>query len=116
VAAETSLAHAALSREHGERKIAGEIATHPIMQGAEAIVGKLQRKRRAELRLPAGPIFSHISFQSYERGDFRIFNKTIHDNNIMRPKGFNGENPVYDPGNYETGSPLVNDIGSIRKR
>lgn len=54
--------------------------------------------------MPAGPIFSHISFQSYERGDFRIFNRTLYDDNIKRPKSFNGENPVYDPGEYQTGS------------
>lgn len=54
--------------------------------------------------MPAGPIFSHISFQNYERGDFRIFNRTIYDDKIKRPKGFNGENPVYDPGDYQTGS------------
>ncbi len=54
--------------------------------------------------MPAGPIFSHISFQSYERGDFRIFNRTLYDDKIKRPKGFNGDKPVYDPGEYQTGS------------
>lgn len=55
--------------------------------------------------MPAGPIFSHISFQSYERGDFRIFNKTLYDSKVKRPRGISGENPVYNPGNYETGAP-----------
>ncbi|MBO4830453.1 MAG: SUMF1/EgtB/PvdO family nonheme iron enzyme [Fibrobacter sp.] len=54
--------------------------------------------------MPAGPIFCHISFQSYERGDFRIFNKTVYDDKIKRPRGFNGENPVYEAGDYQWGS------------
>lgn len=54
--------------------------------------------------MPAGPIFCHISFQSYERGDFRIFNKTLFDDKIKRPRGFNGENPVYEAGDYQWGS------------
>ena len=54
--------------------------------------------------MPAGPIFCHISFQSYERGDFRIFNKTVFDDKIKRPRGFNGENPVYEAGEYQWGS------------
>ena len=54
--------------------------------------------------MPAGPIFCHISFQSYERGDFRIFNKTVFDDKIKRPRGFNGENPVYEAGDYQWGS------------
>jgi formylglycine-generating enzyme required for sulfatase activity len=96
----------------------GNIALHIIYNGKyyNYLYTTGNRSTSIGQYMPAGPIFSHISFQSYERGDFRIFNKTIHDNNIMRPKGFNGENPVYDPGNYETGSPLVNDIVSIRKR
>ena len=54
--------------------------------------------------MPAGPIFCHISFQSYERGDFRIFNQTPFDEKIKRPRGFNGENPVYEAGDYQWGS------------
>ena len=54
--------------------------------------------------MPAGPIFCHISFQSYERGDFRIFNKTLFDDKIKRPRGFNGEKPVYEAGDYQWGS------------
>ena len=54
--------------------------------------------------MPAGPIFCHISFQSYERGDFRIFNKTLFDDKIKRPRGFNGEEPVYKAGDYQWGS------------
>ena len=54
--------------------------------------------------MPAGPVFSHISLQHYERGDFRIFNRTPYDDAVKRPKGFNGDQPVYDPGDYQTGS------------
>lgn len=54
--------------------------------------------------MPAGPIFSHISFQSYERGDFRIFSTYPYDDNVKRPRGFMGDNPVYPPGPYQTQS------------
>lgn len=52
--------------------------------------------------LPEGPIYCHISFQDYERGDFRIFSKTRYDENVKRPRGFNGENPIHEPGKYQT--------------
>lgn len=51
--------------------------------------------------LPEGPIFCHISFQSYERGDFRIFSRTKYDDKVKRPRGFNGENPIHDPVEYQ---------------
>jgi hypothetical protein len=85
----------------------GNIALHIIYNGKyyNYLYTTGNRATAVSQYMPAGPIFSHISFQSYERGDFRIFNKTLYDDNIKRPKGFNGEKPVYDPGNYETGSP-----------
>jgi formylglycine-generating enzyme required for sulfatase activity len=85
----------------------GNIALHIIYNGKyyNYLYTTGNRSTSYSQYMPAGPIFSHISFQSYERGDFRIFNRTLYDENIMRPKGFKGENPVYDPGNYETGSP-----------
>ncbi|MFQ3579327.1 MAG: hypothetical protein SNJ71_04205, partial [Bacteroidales bacterium] len=54
--------------------------------------------------MPVGPIYSHISFQSYERGDFRIFSTYDYNDAVKRPKGPNGENPVYPPGDYQTQS------------
>lgn len=84
----------------------GNIALHIIYNGKyyNYLYTTGNRSTSYGQYMPAGPIFSHISLQSYERGDFRIFNRTLYDENIMRPKGFNGENPVYDPGNYQTGS------------
>jgi hypothetical protein len=53
---------------------------------------------------PAGPIYSHLSFQSYERGDMRVFSTYNYDSNVTRPRGPSGENPVYPPGEYQTSS------------
>lgn len=87
----------------------GNIALHIILNGKyyNYLYTTGNRSTSFGEYMPAGPIFSHISFQSYERGDFRIFNRTVYDEKIMRPRGFKGDDPVYDPGNYETGSPMV---------
>ena len=50
--------------------------------------------------MPAGRTYSHISFQHYERGDFRIFSMYSDDDSVHRPRGPAGENPVYDPEEY----------------
>lgn len=84
----------------------GNIALHIVYEGKYYNYLYTTGKRTMSYSeyMPEGPIFSHISFQSYERGDFRIFNKTLYDDNIKRPRGFNGEKPVYEPGDYQTGS------------
>lgn len=51
---------------------------------------------------PAGPIFGHISFQHYEKGDFRIFSSYTDDQNVHRPQ--TGSNPVYEPEPYTPNS------------
>jgi formylglycine-generating enzyme required for sulfatase activity len=85
----------------------GNIGLHIILNGKyyNYLYTTGNRSTSFSEYMPAGPIFSHISFQSYERGDFRIFNKTLYDSKVKRPRGISGENPVYNPGNYETGSP-----------
>lgn len=54
--------------------------------------------------LPEGPIWSHISFQHYERGDFRIFSRFADDDNVHRPRGPLGDQPVYSPEEYQVNS------------
>ena len=84
----------------------GNIGLHIILNGKyyNYLYTAGERTMSYSEYMPAGPIFCHISFQSYERGDFRIFNKTVFDDNIKRPRGFNGENPVYEAGDYQWGS------------
>lgn len=52
--------------------------------------------------MPAGPIYSHISFQEYERGDFRIFSNYDDTEAVHRPQTFSF--PVYPPGDYQPNS------------
>lgn len=54
--AEAALAHARLRREGRERQVGIEMGPHPVMQRLEPVSGRLQRQRRAELRLPAGAL------------------------------------------------------------
>ena len=84
----------------------GNIGLHIVLNGKyfNYLYTAGERTMSYSEYMPAGPIFCHISFQSYERGDFRIFNKTLFDDNIKRPRGFNGENPVYEAGDYQWGS------------
>lgn len=84
----------------------GNIGLHIVLNGKyfNYLYTAGERTMSYSEYMPAGPIFCHISFQSYERGDFRIFNKTLYDDKIKRPRGFNGENPVYEPGDYQWGS------------
>jgi len=84
----------------------GNIGLHIVLNGKyfNYLYTAGERTMSYSEYMPAGPIFCHISFQSYERGDFRIFNKTVFDDNIKRPRGFNGENPVYEAGDYQWGS------------
>ena len=84
----------------------GNIGLHIIFNGKyyNYLYTAGERSMSFSEYMPAGPIFCHISFQSYERGDFRIFNKTLFDDKIKRPRGFNGEKPVYDAGDYQWGS------------
>ena len=84
----------------------GNIGLHIVLNGKyfNYLYTAGERTMSYSEYMPAGPIFCHISFQSYERGDFRIFNKTVYDDKIKRPRGFNGENPVYDAGEYQWGS------------
>ncbi|WP_295070912.1 SUMF1/EgtB/PvdO family nonheme iron enzyme [uncultured Fibrobacter sp.] len=84
----------------------GNIGLHIVLNGKyfNYLYTAGERTMSFSEYMPAGPIFCHISFQSYERGDFRIFNKTLFDDKIKRPRGFNGENPVYEAGDYQWGS------------
>ena len=84
----------------------GNIGLHIVLNGKyfNYLYTAGERTMSYSEYMPAGPIFCHISFQSYERGDFRIFNKTLFDDKIKRPRGFNGENPVYEAGEYQWGS------------
>ena len=84
----------------------GNIGLHIVLNGKyfNYLYTAGERTMSYSEYMPAGPIFCHISFQSYERGDFRIFNKTVFDDKIKRPRGFNGENPVYEAGDYQWGS------------
>ena len=84
----------------------GNIGLHIVLNGKyfNYLYTAGERTMSYSEYMPAGPIFCHISFQSYERGDFRIFNKTLFDDKIKRPRGFNGENPVYEAGDYQWGS------------
>ena len=84
----------------------GNIGLHIVLNGKyfNYLYTAGERSMSYSEYMPAGPIFCHISFQSYERGDFRIFNKTVFDDKIKRPRGFNGENPVYEAGDYQWGS------------
>ena len=84
----------------------GNIGLHIVLNGKyyNYLYTAGERTMSYSEYMPAGPIFCHISFQSYERGDFRIFNKTLYDDNIKRPRGFNGENPVYEASDYQWGS------------
>ena len=84
----------------------GNIGLHIIFNGKyyNYLYTAGERSMSFSEYMPAGPIFCHISFQSYERGDFRIFNKTLFDDKIKRPRGFNGEKPVYEAGDYQWGS------------
>lgn len=84
----------------------GNIGLHIVLNGKyfNYLYTSGERTMSYSEYMPAGPIFCHISFQSYERGDFRIFNKTVYDDKIKRPRGFNGENPVYEAGEYQSGS------------
>ena len=84
----------------------GNIGLHIVLNGKyfNYLYTAGERTMSYSEYMPAGPIFCHISFQSYERGDFRIFNKTVFDDKIKRPRGFNGENPVYEAGEYQWGS------------
>ncbi|MCF0216270.1 MAG: SUMF1/EgtB/PvdO family nonheme iron enzyme [Fibrobacteraceae bacterium] len=84
----------------------GNIALHIVYEGKyfNYLYTSGNRSMSFSEYMPQGPIFCHISFQDYERGDFRIFNKTLYDDNIKRPKGFNGEKPVYDAGEYQVNS------------
>lgn len=84
----------------------GNIGLHIVLNGKyfNYLYTAGERSMSYSEYMPAGPIFCHISFQSYERGDFRIFNKTKFDDLIKRPRGFNGENPVYEAGEYQSGS------------
>jgi hypothetical protein len=49
--------------------------------------------------MPAGPIYNHISFQEYERGDFRIFSNYDDTDAVHRPQTM--PNPVYPPSEYQ---------------
>ena len=84
----------------------GNIGLHIVLNGKyfNYLYTAGERTMSYSEYMPAGPIFCHISFQSYERGDFRIFNKTLYDDKVKRPRGFNGENPVYEAGDYQWGS------------
>ena len=84
----------------------GNIGLHIVLNGKyfNYLYTAGERTMSYSEYMPAGPIFCHISFQSYERGDFRIFNKTVFDDKIKRPRGFNGEKPVYEAGDYQWGS------------
>lgn len=84
----------------------GNIGLHIILNGKyyNYLYTSGNRSMSYSEYMPKGPIFCHISFQSYERGDFRIFNQTLFDDNIKRPRGFNGKNPVYEAGDYQWGS------------
>ena len=84
----------------------GNIGLHIVLNGKyfNYLYTAGERTMSFSEYMPAGPIFCHISFQSYERGDFRIFNKTLFDDKIKRPRGFNGENPVYEADDYQWGS------------
>ena len=54
--------------------------------------------------MPAGPIYSQISFQEYERGDFRIFSTYDDNDSVHSPRGPAGDNPVYAPEEYQPNS------------
>ena len=49
----------ACARKAGERQVLGEVFGEPIVQVSETLVRRLQRERRAELRLPARPLEEH---------------------------------------------------------
>src|ERR1700722_5206041 len=58
-AQERPLAHSRLRRQAGERKVLGEVFGEPNVQVSETLVRRLQRERRAELRLAARPLEEH---------------------------------------------------------
>ena len=58
-AQKAALAHARLRREAGERQVASEVFGKPAVQVGKAVVGRLQRERRTELRLSARPLEEH---------------------------------------------------------
>lgn len=83
----------------------GNIALHIEFDGGYYnylyVTGERSSMMESEY-MPAGPIWAHISFQHYERGDFRIFSRYTDNDAVHRPQ--TGSNPVYEPEEYTVNS------------
>jgi formylglycine-generating enzyme required for sulfatase activity len=82
----------------------GNIALHIELDGGyyNYLYTVGERTMSTSEYMPAGPIYSHISFQHYERGDFRIF--STYDDAAALHRTQTSSNPVYEPEIYQANS------------